>query len=220
MSKALIVSYCWTQDAKRLGALINGDGTGKSELIDLVLRDVAAVHGVTVDWLKQFYEPGDYFAWDWLHDPLTMGSPFLSVAFLFLMVVSGAFRFFGPDVYGNGDVYSEILHPVANGKLFIAGEATGSCHAYADSLTILGNASDPDFINSWVGGALDSAWRAVDQYLALNHPESVRQEFWDLWGPTEYLDEASNKELVDLNRELAERHLVIALHKSGVMASS
>ena len=76
MSKALIVSYCWTQDAERLGALMNGDGTGKPELIDLAFRDLAAVHGVTVEWLQQFYTPGEYFAWDWLHDPLTMGSSF------------------------------------------------------------------------------------------------------------------------------------------------
>jgi len=181
MSKVLIVSYCWTQDAERLGALMHGDGTAEQELIDLVFRDLAAVHGVTVDWLQQFYTPGDYFAWDWLHDPLTMG----------------AFAFFGPGVYSANDIYSEMLLPAANGKLFFAGEATSACHA-------------------WVAGALDSAWRAVDQYLALNHDDSVQQKFWDLWGPTEYWDEASDKTLVDLNRKLTERHLVIALHKSGI----
>jgi hypothetical protein len=74
MSKTLIVSYAWTQDAERIGALVNRDGTGQPELIDLVLRDLAAVHGVTVEWLQQYYTPGDYFAWDWARDPLTMGS--------------------------------------------------------------------------------------------------------------------------------------------------
>ena len=82
-----------------------------------------------------------------------------------------------------------------------------------------GRASHPNLINSWAAGALGSAWRAVDQYLALNQPESVRLKFWDLWGPTEYWDEASDKGLVNLNRELTERHLVIALHKSGVRFS-
>jgi hypothetical protein len=43
----------------------------------MVFRDLAAVHGVDVEWLKQFYTDGDYFAWDWNHDPLTMGSRFL-----------------------------------------------------------------------------------------------------------------------------------------------
>ena len=110
-----------------------------------------------------------------------------------------------------------MLQPAARGKLFFAGEATSTCHAYVDS-TI-----DPmsarliySWIDSWVAGALDSAWRAVDQHLALNLPEDVRQKFWDLWGPTEYWDEADNQELVELNRKLMDRHLVIGLHKDGV----
>jgi len=181
MSKVLIASYCWTQDAERLGALMNGDGTARPELIDLIFRDLAEVHGVTVEWLLQFYTPGDYFAWDWLHDPLTMG----------------AFAFFGPGVYAANDVYSEMLMPAATGKLFFAGEATSACHA-------------------WVAGALDSAWRAVNQYLTLNHEEDVQKKFWNLWGETEYWDEASNKELVEQNRKLTERHLVIALYRAGI----
>lgn len=70
------MSYCWTQDAERLGSLMKGDGTASQVLIDMVFRDLAAVHGVTVQWLRQFYTDGDYFAWDWNHDPLTMGSRF------------------------------------------------------------------------------------------------------------------------------------------------
>jgi hypothetical protein len=75
--------------------------------------------------------------------------------------------------------------------------------------------SDRNFIDSWVAGALDSAWRAVDQYLALNLPD-YQQKFWDLWGPTEYWDEGDNQDLIALNRKLMERHLVIGLHKDGV----
>lgn len=69
----LIVSYTLTQDAERMGALINSDGTARPELIGLIFRDLASLHGVTVDWLKSFWTEGDYFAWDWLHNPLTMG---------------------------------------------------------------------------------------------------------------------------------------------------
>ena len=68
----LIVSYCWTKDAERLGALIHPDGTVEPELIDAIFRDLAAVHGVEVDYIKQFYS-GEYFAWDWLGDPMAMG---------------------------------------------------------------------------------------------------------------------------------------------------
>ena len=58
----------------------------------------------------------------------------------------------------------------------------------------------------------------MDQYLALNHPESrIQKEFWRLWGKTEYWDEASDDEMVKLNRKLMERHLVISLNKDGVM---
>jgi len=82
-----------------------------------------------------------------------------------------------------------------------------------------GRSSDSKHINSWIAGALDSAWRAVDQYLTFNEgnlPLSTQQTFYDMWGPTEYWDESSDEELVKLNRKLAERHLVIALHKAGV----
>ncbi|KAF9783369.1 amine oxidase [Thelephora terrestris] len=181
MSKVLIVSYTWAQDAERMGTLINGDGTARPEFIELIFRDLAAVHGVTVEWLKSFYTDGDYFAWDWLRDPLTMG----------------ASAFFGPGVYGRNDVYSEMLQPAAQGRLFFAGEATSTSHG-------------------WVAGALSSAWRAVDQYLALNLPHDVRQKFWDLWGPTEHWDEADDQEFVELNRKLMDRQLVIGLHKNGV----
>lgn len=65
---------------------------------------------------------------------------------------------------------------------------------------------------------MDSAWRAVNQYLALNHPKdtALREKFYELWGETEYWDEVGNKELVKLNHELQERHLVIGLHRAGI----
>ena len=78
-----------------------------------------------------------------------------------------------------------------------------------------GCAFDPDIFNSWVAGALDSAWRAVDNYLALNHPEEVREKFWKLWGPTEYWDE--DPELIKLHRELLDQHLAITLHEAGIL---
>ena len=74
-SRVLIVSYCWTQDADRVSAFINRDGTVAPRFIDVVFRDLAAVHNVNVEWLRQF-DTGEYFAWDWLRDPLTMGSYF------------------------------------------------------------------------------------------------------------------------------------------------
>ena len=81
-SKVLIASYCLTEDADRLGALIHPNGTTKDELIDLVFRNLATVHGLGVEQIKEHYTEGkgNCFAWDWLHDPLTMGWFFLSTA--------------------------------------------------------------------------------------------------------------------------------------------
>ena len=44
MSKALIVSCRWTQDAERLGTLIDGDSTGELEPIDLVFHFGSFTH--------------------------------------------------------------------------------------------------------------------------------------------------------------------------------
>ena len=75
-------------------------------------------------------------------------------------------------------------------------------------------AFDVYLINSWAAGALDSAWRAVDQYLTFNHPKSIRDTFWDKWGPNEYWDDASKK-TIDQDHKLTNRHLVIGLDESG-----
>ncbi|KAG1811842.1 flavin-containing amine oxidoreductase-domain containing protein [Suillus subaureus] len=54
-STVLIASYCWTNDAERLGALIGTE-----------------VHNITYSFLSDQYL--DIYAWDWNYDPLTMGA--------------------------------------------------------------------------------------------------------------------------------------------------
>lgn len=49
----------------------------------------------------------------------------------------GAFAFFGPGSYGSNGIYNKITQPAARGKLFFAGEATSTCHAYVNSSSIL-----------------------------------------------------------------------------------
>ena len=218
ISKALIVSYAWTQDAERIGALINADGTAKPELIKVVFRDLAAVHGVSVEWLEQFYTDGDYFAWDWYQDPLTMGSRISLIVATTLMnwLFQVHLRSSDPgctiarmytakcfSLQLSGNCSSLVKRPVPAMRAFLDNRSSE-------------RASDQDFVHSWVAGALDSAWRAVDQYLALHHPTSLRDKFWEKWGTTEYWDETSNKDLVKLNHDLTDRHLVISLVKSGL----
>jgi len=149
-SGTLIVSYCWTQDAERLGALIGPNGQAAPKLVQMVIRDLAAVHGIDPSAIPPFDAIKDVFAWDWTHDPKTMG----------------AYAFFGPGEFVDG-IYAQVCEPAAAGKLFFAGEATSSCHA-------------------WVAGALDSAWRAVYLFLqGQGDPEKIKI-FLEHWGESEY----------------------------------
>lgn len=64
----LIASYCWTDDAERLGSLI---GNQDQVLADLVLKDLATIHNVTVEFLRD--QLIGTFSWNWSQDPYTMG---------------------------------------------------------------------------------------------------------------------------------------------------
>ncbi|KAG1873113.1 hypothetical protein F4604DRAFT_1681177 [Suillus subluteus] len=145
----LIASYCWTNDAEHLGALIN---TGKKEyeeqLKELVLRNLTQVHGeqANYDFLLDQYV--DMHAWAWSNDPLAMG----------------AFAFFGPRDFQ--DLYMSLTVPNANKRLHFAGEAISTRHA-------------------WVVGALDSAWRAVYEYLLAPGQHDKIKTFFGLWGQNE-----------------------------------
>lgn len=72
--------------------------------------------------------------------------------------MSGAFALFGPGQFRN--YYPELVSPAAGGRLFLVGEACSAHHA-------------------WVAGALDSAYRAVGQFL--------RAVKWERWVDTEEL---------------------------------
>lgn len=146
-STVLIASYCWTNDAERLGALVS---TGKEEYIEqlkeLVLRNLAEVHSgrATYDFLSEQFL--DMHAWDWNYDPLTMG----------------AFAYFGPGDFEH--LYTSLSCPNHNKRFHFAGEAISTRHA-------------------WVVGALDSAWRAVYEYLlSSGQPQTTIDKFFELWG--------------------------------------
>lgn len=68
----LIASYCWTEDATRLGALIDHDDN--RPLMNLVLRELATIHNVTIDFLRG--ELIDQKPWSWSHNPYSMGKQF------------------------------------------------------------------------------------------------------------------------------------------------
>jgi monoamine oxidase len=77
-SNVLLSSYCWTGDAEKLGSLINAQGAddapidARKALDELVLRDLAAVHEVDVEFLCQQHI--ETHSWDWNHSPWAGGA--------------------------------------------------------------------------------------------------------------------------------------------------
>ncbi|CUS12591.1 unnamed protein product [Tuber aestivum] len=107
----LMASYCWTQDALRLGSLINGKGTDSEKaLLDIIYRDLAKLHGEDPQWYKD--QTVDYHAYDWYHNQYSMG----------------AYASFGPGQFSN--MYPELTKPAAKGNLHFIGEATSTHHAW------------------------------------------------------------------------------------------
>jgi len=110
------------QDASRFGALIqNPDWSDQLDpdrerprwekvLLDQIYQDLAILHGVDEDWLRE--ETLDYHAFDWYHNPYTMG----------------AFAHFAPGQYST--VFADIVQPAAYGRFHFAGEVASHHHAW------------------------------------------------------------------------------------------
>ncbi|KAG9050158.1 hypothetical protein FS837_007457 [Tulasnella sp. UAMH 9824] len=109
-STVLIASYTWTSDAASIGALVNSGPDAERRLKDVVLRDLAQVHGVPLEMLVDEFE--EMHSWDWQHNPLSQG----------------AFAFFGPGQFRR--LYQSLTHPAAGGYLHMAGEAISPRHAW------------------------------------------------------------------------------------------
>ncbi|KAI0951722.1 hypothetical protein AcV7_007740 [Taiwanofungus camphoratus] len=111
-STVLIVSYAWTSDSLRWGSLF-GQASG-AQLKEILLRDLAAVHGFDpiqgVEFLKEQWVA--HHAWSWTNDPYTMG----------------AYGFFGPGQFAN--VYQNLTRPAAKGRLHFGGETVSTRHAW------------------------------------------------------------------------------------------
>ena len=70
----LIAGYCTSDNAQKLAALVE-KVKDHTELTNLVLRDLADIHNVRVEFLQN--ELIDTFAWSWSNDPYSMGKYFL-----------------------------------------------------------------------------------------------------------------------------------------------
>jgi len=111
-SNCMIASYNGMQDSQRLGGLMKGRGTPEENvLLDLVMRDLADLHGVKVDDIWKEFE--DYHAWDWYRDSFQLG----------------AFCQFGPGQFQ--DTYPYLTQPGSKEqRLYFAGDATSSFHGW------------------------------------------------------------------------------------------
>jgi len=113
----LMVSYTWAQDATRMGALVQGSDfktriyPEERELIDLLFRDLANLHGANEEDLRDLYI--DHYAHNWFEDPNA----------------NGAFALYGAGQFSN--MYPSISRPAAyNDRLNLIGEATSVHHAW------------------------------------------------------------------------------------------
>ncbi|KAF8125406.1 hypothetical protein EV363DRAFT_1350526 [Boletus edulis] len=112
-SKVLIASYVAKADASHLGSLART--TDREVLLDLVLRNLAEVHGglhpdLTYKYLREEFV--DMHVQDWDREEYAMG----------------AFATFAPGQFQS--LYTSLSYPAANKRLHFAGEAVSTHHAW------------------------------------------------------------------------------------------
>ncbi|KAE9402991.1 hypothetical protein BT96DRAFT_815577 [Gymnopus androsaceus JB14] len=111
-SNVLIAAYNGMLDSQRLAVYMKGYGSPEEKtLLDIVMKDLAAVHRKPVDELWDEYL--DYFAWDWYGNTFSQG----------------AFAWFGPGQFQ--EVYPHLTMPAGKQqRLFFAGDAVSTCHGW------------------------------------------------------------------------------------------
>ncbi|CAE6443259.1 hypothetical protein ACGC1H_005757 [Rhizoctonia solani] len=110
-SKTLIASYCWTQDAVNLGCWMREDNTfDRQQLKDVILADLAAIHGIPLQDIQAQYE--EMYPFDWTNNPNT----------------KGAYALFGPGQFSS--LLPNLSRSAAKGRLYFGGEAISTCHGW------------------------------------------------------------------------------------------
>ncbi|KAF5392271.1 hypothetical protein D9757_001577 [Collybiopsis confluens] len=112
LSNVLIAAYNGLLDSQRLAVYMKGYDTPQERiLLEFVMNDLAAVHGIPVSELWDEYL--DYYAWDWYSDTYAQG----------------AFAWFGPGQFK--EVYPHLTMPAGRKqRLFFAGDAVSTCHGW------------------------------------------------------------------------------------------
>jgi monoamine oxidase len=155
----LIAGYCLSDDSHEFAAMVEKD-KDNTEITNVVLKDLADIHNVTVEFLRS--ELIDTFAWSLSSDPYAMGKCFFRLSSLADSWYEGAFAAFGPGKYQS--LYTSLTSPAADGLLHFAGEALSIRHGTVE-------------------GALHGAWRAVNEMLSLiPDGDKYLANFHEKWG--------------------------------------
>jgi monoamine oxidase len=111
-TNCMIASYNGMQDSQRIGGLMKGKDTAEERImLELVMRDLAAVHNVDVEKLWDEFE--DYHPWDFYRDEFQLG----------------AFCQFGPNQFKY--TYPFVTQPASKHQRFhFAGDATSTFHGW------------------------------------------------------------------------------------------
>jgi hypothetical protein len=156
----LLVSYTWSQEAERIGALIDKKSPDdERKLRAVITHDLARLHAKTGDdndydriykiiddeWL-------DHYAYNWYENPR----------------MAGAFAFFGPQQFSN--LYNDVT--ASDGRYMIIGEATSAHHAWVVGALESAVRGVYQFLCTASENAPDTAavWKAYDAYNNKNVP--------------------------------------------------
>ncbi|KAK3168533.1 hypothetical protein OEA41_004981 [Lepraria neglecta] len=145
----LLCTYTWSQDATRIGSLVNLDSPrGEDELKGLLLYNLARLHS-TGSSFEEVYAmiKGSYIThhgFDWAMDDFS----------------SGAFALFGPGQFRS--LYPHLVRPAADSRFHIVGEASSANHAW-----IVGS----------IESAYRGVWNFLERFKAYDLQQKMIEEW-------------------------------------------
>ncbi|EOO00388.1 putative l-amino acid oxidase protein [Phaeoacremonium minimum UCRPA7] len=171
---SMIASYVWGQDASRLGSYLNphnpttqapAQPDSIDTLVDLTLRDLAVLNGVSYEFVKSQFV--DYHAYSWYDSAYS----------------NGAFAIFGPGEFSS--LMPWLLMPAVNGH-------NKDCHDSKDvaySIVLVHFAGEAlSSGHAWIIGAVNSAWRTVYEILCTEGMEDKKAKFIQTWNITDEVE--------------------------------
>eukprot|EP01133_Synstelium_polycarpum_P001203 gene1203-1388_t len=172
---ALIVAYTWGSEGTRLASMMY-KYEDRAQLRELLIKNLAEVHKVSVAFLDQQFLDMEVFNWD---DVPTQ---------------SGSFAGFAPSQFAT--YFADLTKSEVNGTLHFAGEATSVHHAWiVGALNSAYRSVDKILATEgWTDlrQQLIANWGTVDEYSVQLPPVAVQ--------PTAFADTLANNDVFDATR--------------------